>query len=33
MAKEIMSHNVVTTSPEALLKTVARIMGEKHIEA
>jgi CBS domain-containing protein len=31
MAKEIMSHNVVTTSPEASLKTVARVMGEKHI--
>jgi CBS domain-containing protein len=31
MAKEIMSYNVVTTSPEASLKTVARVMGEKHI--
>ena len=31
IAKELMSHNVVTTTPEALLVEVARIMGEKHI--
>ena len=31
LAKEIMTQNVVTTSPETSLKTVARIMGEKHI--
>jgi signal-transduction protein with cAMP-binding, CBS, and nucleotidyltransferase domain len=30
-AKEIMSQNVVTTTPEASLKDVSRIMGEKHI--
>jgi len=31
MAKEIMSKNVATTVPEASLKDVSRIMGEKHI--
>ncbi len=31
MAKEIMSQNVATTVPEASLKDVSRIMGEKHI--
>jgi len=31
MAKEIMSPNVVTTTPEASLKNVSRLMGEKHI--
>ena len=28
---ELMSHNVVTTTPEASLNDAARIMGEKHI--
>ena len=31
MAREIMTQNVFTTSPETSLKTVARVMGEKHI--
>ena len=31
LAKEIMSKNVVTTVPEASLKDVSRLMGEKHI--
>jgi CBS domain-containing protein len=31
MAKEIMSQDVVTITPEALLDEAARIMGEKHI--
>jgi len=31
MAKEIMTKQVFTTSPETSLKTVARLMGEKHI--
>jgi len=30
-AKDLMSPDVVTTTPEALLEDVARIMGEKHI--
>ncbi len=30
-AKELMSQNVVTTSPETSLEDVARVMGEKHI--
>jgi len=31
MAKELMSNNVVTITPEASLDEAARIMGEKHI--
>jgi CBS domain-containing protein len=31
LAKEIMSQDVVTITPEALLDEAARIMGEKHI--
>lgn len=31
MAKELMSPNVVTTTPETSLDEAARIMGEKHI--
>ncbi len=31
MAKELMSHDVVTITPEASLDDAARIMGEKHI--
>jgi CBS domain-containing protein len=31
MAKELMSKNVVTINPEALLDDAAIIMGEKHI--
>ena len=31
MAKEIMSHDVATVTPEASLDEAARIMGEKHI--
>jgi CBS domain-containing protein len=31
MAKELMSHDVVTITPETLLYEAARIMGEKHI--
>ena len=31
LAKEIMSQDVVTIAPEALLDEAARIMGEKHI--
>lgn len=31
MAKELMSHDVVTIAPEASLDEAARIMGEKHI--
>jgi CBS domain-containing protein len=31
MAKELMSQDVVTITPEALLDEAARIMGEKHI--
>jgi CBS domain-containing protein len=31
MAKELMSQNLATTYPEALLEEVARVMGEKHI--
>jgi CBS domain-containing protein len=31
MAKELMSHDVVTITPETLLDEAARIMGEKHI--
>jgi CBS domain-containing protein len=31
MAKELMSKDVVTTTPEASLDEAARIMGEKHI--
>jgi CBS domain-containing protein len=31
VAKELMSQNVVTTTPEATLEDAARIMGEKHI--
>jgi CBS domain-containing protein len=31
MAKELMSHDVVTITPEASLDEAARIMGEKHI--
>ena len=31
LAKEIMSHDVVTITPEASLDDAARIMGEKHI--
>jgi len=31
VAEELMSRNVVTTTPEATLENAARIMGEKHI--
>lgn len=31
IAKDLMSKDVVTTTPEALLEDVARIMGEKHV--
>ena len=31
MAKELMSHHVVTATPETSLDTAAQIMGEKHI--
>jgi len=31
IAEDLMSQNVVTTTPEAFLEDVARIMGEKHI--
>ena len=31
MAKELMSHDVVTITPEASLDDAARIMGERHI--
>jgi CBS domain-containing protein len=31
MAKEIMSSDVITTTPETLLDEAARLMGEKHI--
>ena len=31
MAKELMSHDVVTTTPETSLNDAARIMGQKHI--
>jgi CBS domain-containing protein len=31
IAKQLMSQNVVTTTPEASLEDAARIMGEKHI--
>ncbi|MGA2681742.1 MAG: CBS domain-containing protein [Candidatus Bathyarchaeia archaeon] len=31
MAKELMSQNVVTTTPETLLNEAARVMGEKHV--
>jgi CBS domain-containing protein len=31
MAKELMSQNVVTTTPDTLLTEAARVMGQKHI--
>ena len=31
MAKDLMTQDVVTITPEALLEDAARIMGEKHI--